>query len=210
MDKLLGALFNNPIYLLAMMAILIVVLVILLVTLTRTVGERKTPWKRAGNRGEEEAAEFINRVLTESDVMLRNVGIEIEKTETELDYLIVNEFGVHIIEVKNYVGILYGEEEDQNWKKIKVTRAGNEYAKSVRNPIKQVKRQIYLLAEYLKENDIRVWVSGYVLLMGFNSPVHNEYILDSIHDIDKAIHTKEKQHLSKETIDRIVSVILDL
>ena len=48
-----------------------------------------------------------------------------------------------------YSGQLIGDEDDYEWQKIKITGSGNMYAKQVKNPIRQLKRQVYLLAHYL-------------------------------------------------------------
>ncbi len=199
--------FSNPRYLVAIVGILVILLIVFLVTLSKLVGEEKTPWKLAGKRGESQAEDLIKQVLNEEDYLLHNISVELKKSETELDFVIVNEYGVHIIEVKNYVGTLYGNEEDNNWRKVKATHYGRRYEKMVRNPIKQVKRQVFILAEYLRENGIDVWVSGYVLLTEFNSPVCNGYVLESLHDVDLALHTAQKRQLSKDRIEKIVSLL---
>lgn len=204
----LSVFLENPFYVGIGIAVLIVLLIVLLAALISFVSdEENTPWKRAGRRGEAKAEALISKVLKESDILLSNIVIETEDGETELDQVVINETGVHIIEVKNYVGTLFGDEEDSAWKKVKVTRAGNEYVKNVRNPIKQVKRQIYLLANYLRDNGINVWVTGYVFLTEFNSPVHNEYILDSLYDINNALHAPDRQHLDEDLIKRILDLL---
>ena len=119
--------FSNPRYLVAIVGILVILLIVFLVTLSKLVGEEKTPWKLAGKRGESQAGDFIKHVLNEDDYLLHNISVELKKSETELDFVIVNECGVHIIEVKNYVGTLYGNEEDNNWRKVKVTHYGRRY-----------------------------------------------------------------------------------
>ncbi len=43
-----------------------------------------------------------------------------------------------------------GNEDDQYWNKYKISSGNKEYIKEIRNPIKQLKREIYLLKEYLK------------------------------------------------------------
>lgn len=53
---------------------------------------------------------------------------------------------------------------------------GNTFEKNVKNPIKQVKRQTYILAKYLEYYGPRVWVEGYAFLVNGNSPVNSSYI----------------------------------
>lgn len=162
---------------------------------------------KAGKRGEERAITIIESVLREGDYLFSNIDFIYDDRPAELDCVVVNKYGVFIIEVKNYVGYIVGNEDDYEWKKYKITDAKNTYYKSVKNPIKQVKRQVYLLAKYLDYYGVNVWVKGYALLMHGNSPVDSEYILSSIDEIDKAIHTKNKNFLSKSTIESIKNIL---
>lgn len=163
--------------------------------------------KRAGRQGETVAINAIKSVLSEDDLLFSNVEISFEDKLTELDNVIVNRFGVFIVEVKNYKGILYGNEDDYQWKKYKDDSYGNTFEKSVKNPIKQVKRQVYILSKFLEYYGSRVWVEGYALLIQGNSPVRSMYILSNISDIDRAIHTPGRSSLSKQQIENISKLI---
>lgn len=125
----------------------------------------------------------------------------------ELDNVIVNKYGVFIIEVKYYKGRLYGAEDDYEWQKYKDDGYGNTFEKNVKNPIKQVKRQTYILAKYLEYYGPRVWVEGYAFLVNGNSPVNSSYMLESLDDIDKAIHTFGKNRLNVQTIESIKKLL---
>lgn len=163
--------------------------------------------RRAGRHGEEVAAEMIRQVLREGDFLLTNIEISYDGKRAEIDCIIVNKFGVFIFEVKNYSGQLVGDEDDYEWQKIKITDSGNMYSKQVKNPIRQLKRQIYLLANYLQLHHIRVWVEGYVILLHQNSPVDSEYIISSPSDIDRAVHTKGKNHLYPKETQQIIALL---
>ena len=165
------------------------------------------PEKRAGRRGEAFAADVIRQVLREDDHLLTNVRISIPEKETELDNVVVNKYGVFIIEVKNYKGELVGNEDDYEWEKYKTTDAGNTYEKTVKNPIRQVKRQIHILAKYLEYYGMDVWVKGYVILLCRNSPVDSELVLGSIADIDRVLHTPDRPRLDKKTVEKIVELL---
>lgn len=163
--------------------------------------------RHAGRRGETAATNAIKSVLRDGDVLFTNVDISYEDKPAELDNVIVNSYGVFIIEVKNYTGLLVGNEDDYEWMKYKTTDAGNTYEKTVKNPIKQVKRQVYVLAKYLEYYGSRVWVEGYALLIQGNSPVRSTCVLSSISDIDKAIHTPVRNRLSKQQVESIVKLL---
>ncbi len=163
--------------------------------------------KRAGRQGEQFAAQLIRGILNEKDVLLNNVCISFGDKPAELDNVIINNRGVFVIEVKNYSGTLYGNEDDYEWMKTKRTDAGNIYQKSVKNPIPQVKRQVYILSSFLKQYGINVWVEGYAFLVGRNSPVRSKYVLDSINGINDAIHLGTNNNLTKSQKDRIVELL---
>ena len=164
------------------------------------------PVERAGRRGEEIATDIISRVLTDDDILLTNVRISFEGSRSEVDNLIINSHGVFIIEAKNYVGELVGGLDDYEWKKYKITPGGDIYCKTVKNPIKQVKRQIYILSHILRQHKLDVWVDGYVILLEKNSPVDDDMILESLSDIDKAIHGLGGNRLSDREIDIITGI----
>ncbi len=165
----------------------------------------EAPERRAGHRGEIIATDIIKRVLCEGDYLLTNVSISYDGRPAELDNVVVNNYGVFIIEVKNYKGRLYGSEDDYAWKKYKDDGYGNTFVKEVKNPIKQVKRQVYILAKYLE--CFNVWVEGYVLLVQGNSPVQSKYIFESIEDIDRATHTFGRNRLSVSTVKSITNML---
>ncbi len=168
----------------------------------------ETPRDRAGKQGERKAAEIIRQVLREEDVFLTNVHINYKGKITELDNVIINGSGVFIIEVKNYRGVLTGGEEDYEWTKYKISRGGNTYEKKVRNPIKQVKRQVYILSRFLKYYGMNVWIDGYVLFINNNSPIHSNMVLESFKEIDQAVHRRPGSRLSKQKVHRIKELLL--
>lgn len=165
------------------------------------------PQRTAGKRGEFVATRYIQSVLLDDDALFTNVLISYDGRPAELDSVIVNKYGVFVIEVKNYSGHLSGSEDDYEWTKVHISSAGNPYYKTVKNPIKQVKREVYVLAKYLDYYGVSVWVSGYAMIIGASSPVNSEYILSSVEDIDRAIHTPQKRMLSRATVDSIKKLL---
>ena len=163
--------------------------------------------RRVGKRGEKIAEEIIRRALHEGDLLFTNVRIEYDGRPAELDNVIVNRYGVFIIEVKNYKGKIIGNEDDYEWRKYKTTSAGNTYEKTVKNPIRQVKRQTYILAHYLEENGARVWIRGYAMLLYGNSPIESEYVLNGREDTERVIHTKDREILDADTVGRIAAIL---
>ncbi|MBR4701386.1 MAG: NERD domain-containing protein [Oscillospiraceae bacterium] len=174
----------------------------------RPEGWSYTPEEKiSGIRGEEQAFRIISSVLREGDRLFSNVSISYDGKPTELDFVVVNAFGVFILEVKNYKGILFGAEDDYEWEKYKKTDTGNSYVRPVKNPIKQVRRQIYLLAHYLDYYGVRVWVKGYAILLQGNSPIESPFLLKSTEEIDHAIHTADRTRLNAATGAQIADLL---
>ena len=161
----------------------------------------------AGKEGELQAKKILNHYLSENDLLLNNVNISIHGRNTELDYVVINNNGVFIFEVKNFSGKLVGNEDDQYWNKYKISRGDKEYIKEIRNPIKQLKREIYLLKEYLKYYGVDLWIEGYVLFVNMNSPVESEYTVNDKSEIDDILHLRRNQVLTKNQIEKIMSIL---
>lgn len=160
----------------------------------------------AGERGEAVVTAEIKRVRRKDDYLFTNVKISFKGERTECDNIIVNNFGVFIIEVKNYSGSLSGNENDDEWVECKYFEE-----KSVKNPINQVKRQIYILSKLLKNNGLRAWIEGYVILIHNNSPVDSKYIIPFKRaEIDQVIHTQGKNKLANEQVKKISNIIQHL
>ena len=162
---------------------------------------------RAGRQGEEIADSLIRSVMNEHDILLSNLKISYDGKKAEIDKLIIKSHGIFIIEVKNYNGILKGSPDDYNWLQTKVSPGGNIFTKEVQNPIRQVKRQTYILSKCLKEQGIYHWIDGYLLFINNNSPITDKMILCDTKDIYKAIHYNTVDIMSKETVRKIVLIL---
>lgn len=100
-----------------------------------------SPEKFKGKVGEKVTGRYLNRLGSDyfvfSDIMLpSNYGT------TQIDHIVISPFGVFVIEEKNYQGIIYGNENSQNWTQIIY---GNKY--EFRNPIKQNMAHIIALKD---------------------------------------------------------------
>ena len=163
--------------------------------------------RRAGRRGEVIVSNAIRSILSDEDILLTNIEISFKGKTAELDNVIINKYGVFIIEVKNYKGRIYGEENDYEWEKYKDDGYGNVFKKNVKNPIRQIKRQVYILAKYLDYNGEKVWINGYAFLVNGNSPIQSKYILSSVKAIERVIHTTGKNELTKKQVENIAKIL---
>ena len=185
----------------------IILLILILISNGITIENGR---KRAGNRGEAIIFNQLKWLINDRDRVLTNVEVIYDHKKSELDCVIINENGVFIIEVKNFRGQLYGREEDNLWQKCKVSRRGNFYEDTVRNPVGQVKRHIYLLSHYLKSYGINVWIEGYVIFVNDNSPCKSEYILNDIDELELILHDKMRKQLNKKQMNQIFELLKNL
>ena len=185
-------------------AIFIVAIIIIAVKGQQAaVKVEEPPEKKAGTQGEKIATDIIKRYLNDEDTLLTNIVVTYRGRMTELDNVVINSRGVYIIEVKYLSGKLEGKENDKEWLKVKTTAAGNVYEKTVKNPIAQVKRQIYILANFLEACGVKVWIDGYILFVRGSSPVVSTYVLDEPDEIDEVIHPDKDPVLKKSAIRKI-------
>lgn len=187
--------------------VIIFFVIILFIFLLLSLSNDEDQKRIAGKEGELQAKKILNHYLNENDLLLNNLNISIHGRNTELDYVIINNNGIFIFEVKNFSGKLVGNEDDQYWNKYKISRGNKEYIKEIRNPIKQLKREIYLLKEYLKYYGVDLWIEGYVLFVNMNSPVESEYTVNDKSEIDDILHLRRNQVLTKNQIEKIISIL---
>ena len=187
--------------------VIIFFIIILFIFLFLSLSNGEDQKRIAGKEGELQAKKILNHYLNENDLLLNNVNISIHGRNTELDYVVINNNGIFIFEVKNFSGKLVGNEDDQYWNKYKISSGNKEYIKEVRNPIKQLKREIYLLKEYLKYYGVDLWIEGYVLFVNMNSPVESEYTVNDKNEIDDILHLRRNQVLTKNQIEKIISIL---
>lgn len=187
--------------------VIIFFVIILFIFLLLSLSSDEDQKRIAGKEGELQAKKILNHYLNENDLLLNNVNISIHGRNTKLDYVVINNNGIFIFEVKNFSGKLVGNEDDQYWNKYKISRGNKEYIKEIRNPIKQLKREIYLLKEYLKYYGVDLWIEGYVLFVNMNSPVESEYTVNDKSEIDDILHLRRNQVLTKNQIEKIISIL---
>lgn len=198
-------LYMEFIYLFAMIALIVLIFLVTRLFKWRYEKHEQREIKSAGNKGEAYFNNMLKSILRDDDVLIRNVCLQ----EAEIDSLIINNNGIFIVEVKNYNGRLYGDIDDFEWTKEKISPGGNVFYKQVKNPIKQVKRQTYKLSQFLKENNIRIWISGYAYFINGNSPVDDESVIYDIDEFDRIIHTTSGKQYDEKLINKAIEALTD-
>lgn len=146
--------------------------------------------------------------------VLRNVYIKKDDNETtELDIVIIHTTGIFVIESKNYVGKIIGEE---NWYKWKYFLGNNKY--EFFNPIKQNDSHIKYLKKYINsflEKEIKFFS---LIIFNKKADISNIKIDKNkttfvTNDLNfkyliKVLTDKEKEILSQKEVDTIYFYLL--
>lgn len=137
-------------------------------------------------------------------LVLPNISVEFEGKKCEIDNLVMSSKGLVIVETKSYKGKLEGAEDDNEWKYTKTSAKGNIYTSMIRNPLKQAKRQTYILSKALKQQGIHCWIDSYVYLIESNCLISSESIfLDERSLIHRIVSSGKEGGLMKEDIGKI-------
>ena len=116
--------------------------------------------RQKGKRGEMRIHDILMQLPDEYHVM-DDVMLKTTNGTTQVDHIVVSKYGVFAIETKNYRGEIYGNDNNQEWKQIIVTKVT--YLKNpwktytyvtknqFYNPVKQAVGHVYRIKENLKE-----------------------------------------------------------
>ncbi|WP_019627212.1 nuclease-related domain-containing protein [Thioalkalivibrio sp. ALJT] len=119
----------------------------------------------AGARGEDAALAYLAK-LPDSFTVFNQVDLPDERSRTgvaEADLVVAGPEALFVIEVKHNSGAIDCDEQAAQWTVNKTGRRGSRYTKQMRNPVRQVKKQVWLLSEYLKGRKAKRWIQPIVL-----------------------------------------------
>ena len=114
--------------------------------------------KQKGKRGEMRVSYVLSQ-LPEEYTVLNDLVFRTNKGTTQIDHIVVSQYGIFTIETKNYRGEIYGDDKRNEWTQIIVTDVT--YAKKwwktytyvtknhFYNPVKQSLGHVYRIKEVL-------------------------------------------------------------
>ncbi|WP_039764943.1 nuclease-related domain-containing protein [Caldicellulosiruptor sp. F32] len=102
--------------------------------------------KIKGAIGEKSVSFFLARLDPKKYKVLNNLLIKVGSKTVQIDHVVVSNYGVFVIETKNYQGLIYGKEYDEYWTQVIYKRKEKFY-----NPIRQNYGHIQALKEILSD-----------------------------------------------------------
>ncbi len=125
--------------------ILLVLLFVAVISFNQYTKNKKK--YKAGEMGETEVYQLITQIAPRSSVILRNIYLPTSKGTTETDLLMLTRKGIFVFEIKNYRGVIYGDERYNEWIKV----LGNGKKVSFYNPVWQNEGHIRALLRLFPE-----------------------------------------------------------
>jgi hypothetical protein len=102
--------------------------------------------KIKGYLGEKSVSFFLSGLDESKYKIINNIMLQAGDKTSQIDHVIVSNYGIFVIETKNYKGWIIGNEYDDYWKQVIYKRR-----EKLRNPIKQNFGHIQALKEQLSE-----------------------------------------------------------
>lgn len=117
-----------------------------IIRIVKPIITKKIDKKLSGFVGEKEVANILRRLDPEKYKVINGLTIYSGKESAQIDHLIISNFGIFVIETKNFEGIIIGEETSNYWTQILYKNRENFY-----NPIKQNNWHVRVLEDILKK-----------------------------------------------------------
>ncbi|MGH4051960.1 MAG: NERD domain-containing protein [Clostridium sp.] len=102
--------------------------------------------KIKGFLGEKSVAFLLSGLDKTKYKLINNIMLQVGNKTTQIDHVIVSNYGIFVIETKNYKGWIIGNEFDDNWKQVIY-----KHKEKLHNPIKQNYGHIRALKEILND-----------------------------------------------------------
>lgn len=137
--------------------------------------------------------------------LLNNITLKSNNYTSQIDHLVVSDFGIFVIETKNYSGWIFGSEKSEFWTQVLFK---NKY--KLYNPIRQNNSHILTLKNCLKEfQNIR-----YIPIVVFTSKsslnIDTSYHVINSYNLNKTIKRYSSVYISEEEKNKIVKLIKSL
>ena len=163
-----------------------------------------------GIQGEEVITSTLTS-LPDDYMIFNNVALNYNGQLTEIDCIVLSCFGIWVVEVKSYKGVIHGLAANEMWSRIKTSKSGKEYDSEIKNPLKQVERQVQILSNVLYRKGIRTTAQGYVVFpVAENVNVDSDKVFLNSSQLKREILSYNQVVLPKDRVETIRGVLTQL
>ncbi|MHB8076695.1 NERD domain-containing protein [Desulfosporosinus fructosivorans] len=157
--------------------------------------------KIKGLIGEKTISVFLSRLDPTKYMVINDLMLKTEGKTSQIDHVVISNYGIFVIETKNYKGWILGDEHGEQWTQVIYKRKEKFY-----NPIRQNDGHILALKQNLQEYqelsyisiivfsinaDLKVKTNSKVIYSVNLLKIIREYVVESLTDQQKeAIYSK--------------------
>ena len=94
---------------------IIIIILVLLFFIAKAI--LKSP-KFKGIKGENKVKKKLGNSISNQKYVLNDIIIKEGENTSQIDHVVINKFGIFVIETKNYAGQIYGNDYDQEWTQV--------------------------------------------------------------------------------------------
>src|SRR5690606_32555919 len=98
-----------------------------------------------GHLGEKSTANILARLDRSKYSVINNLVLQTRGRTSQIDHVVVSDFGIFVIETKNYKGWIFGGDEAEYW-----TQVLYKYKQQFYNPIRQNRGHVLALKHHLR------------------------------------------------------------
>lgn len=180
--------------------------VLLIAGLNLVASNKQMMILQSGLEGEKKVTSLLKH-LPEEFTVINNLQIrDGDNRQSEIDSLIIGNGHLYIVEVKNHKGHISGDASNQTWNQDVQSRAGNVYSRSLKNPVKQSTRQMYILKDMLNQKGLNPFIKQVVVFANESAqlnvrnsriPILNateiiSYIQNDVHNTNRRVRNEEQ------------------
>ncbi len=157
-----------------------------------------------GKWGESTVKYKIGKDILGEIYSIHNFQVSFDNKTFQVDHIVINKHGVYVFETKNYSGMIYGNDVQQQW--TQVLAYGNTKNRFY-NPVKQNNTHIYYLSQILNMSHIPF--ANYVVFVGCDISNVSSYHVIGPKDIDTVLNIPINDFvLSPSDIDVIYNKLI--
>lgn len=156
--------------------------------------------KIKGKIGENKVTFILKGLPSDEYTVINDLMLKTTYGTSQIDHIVVSQYGIFVIETKNYSGWIYGGEHSEEWIK-------NVYGKKYkfRNPIKQNYAHIKALMEVLGVTNIDIFIPIITFPRKASIKVKTDYNIVYYRQLIKCIKSYSESCLCNEQISEYVN-----
>ena len=161
--------------------------------------------KIKGFLGEKTVSFFLGRLNKTKYKIINNIMLNLGDKTAQIDHIVVSNYGIFIIETKNYSGNIYGNDYDDKW----TQRLGRKRY-YFNNPLKQNYGHYMALKELLKEYDNLEFIEIVAFTLKSDLKVKtNKNVIYTV-KLLKTIRKYQEEKITEEEKNQIYEKLLSL